>query len=195
MIKDTAIFLDRDGTINEEVGYIENLDRLLIIPAAFEAIRMINLSGMKAVVITNQSAIARGIVTEDFVRQTHDHLQASLKKKGAAIDAFYYCPHHPTAGNPPLCRTCACRKPEPGLFWQAAQDLNLDLSSSFMIGDRYNDIAAAHRAGVRGVLVKTGYGADILENAGPDRETPEGKPEFIADDILEAVRWILRQRK
>ncbi|PKN17939.1 MAG: D,D-heptose 1,7-bisphosphate phosphatase [Deltaproteobacteria bacterium HGW-Deltaproteobacteria-6] len=195
MGKSIAIFLDRDGTINEEVGYIENLNKFRIIPAAFEAIRLINLSGLQAVVITNQAAIAKGLITEAFVGQTHELLQTELKQKGAAINAFYYCPHHPTEGSSAYRRICDCRKPAPGLLLQAAREMNIDLSSSYMIGDRYRDMEAAHRAGVKGVLVKTGYGADVLANAGPDEETPAGKPEFIAEDILEAVRWILRSRQ
>lgn len=194
MEKSLAIFLDRDGTINEEVGYIESLDKLTIIPAAFEAIRLINLSGLKAIVVTNQSGVARGLFNEAFVRQTHEQLQAALRQKGAAIDAFYYCPHHPTEGPSGYRQNCNCRKPAPGLFLQAARDMAIDLSRSYMIGDRYRDMEAAHRAGVKGVLVKTGYGAEVPENVGPDQETPEGKPEFIADDILHAVRWILRSR-
>lgn len=194
MQKNRAIFLDRDGTINEEVGYIESLDRLVIIPAAFEAIRLINLSGFRAVVITNQAGIAKRLFDETFVKQTNEHLQAALIQKGATIDAFYFCPHHPTEGVPPYRRVCDCRKPAPGLFYQAARDMAIDLAGSFMIGDRYRDMEAAHRAGVKGVLVKTGYGADVLENVGPDQETPEGKPDHIAQDILKAVHWILENR-
>ena len=194
MQKNRAIFLDRDGTINEEVVYIERLDRLVIIPAAFEAIRLINLSGFRAVVITNQAGIAKGLFSEAFVKQTNEHLQAALKQEGAVIDAFYFCPHHPTEGVPPYRRVCDCRKPAPGLFYQAARDMAIDLAGSFMIGDRYRDMEAAHRAGVKGVLVKTGYGADVLENVGPDQETPEGKPDHIAQDILKAVHWILEDR-
>lgn len=191
--KSAAIFLDRDGTINEEVGYIERLDKIQIIPSAFEAIRLINLSGRKAVVITNQAAIAKGHATEEFVKKTHQHIQALLRQKGAVLDAFYYCPHHPTEGLPEYRCLCDCRKPAPGLFFQAAREMEIDLSRSYMIGDRYRDMEAAHRASVRGILVKTGYGADILANEGPDLETPEGKPEFVAENLLEAVRWILRQ--
>ena len=195
MKKKSAVFLDRDGVINEEVGYLDSLDKLKVIPSAYEAIGLINASGMKAVVISNQAGVAKGLFTEAFVQQTHEYLQAALKQKNAIIDAFYYCPHHPTEGSPPYRQICDCRKPAPGLFLKAAHDIDIDLSASFMIGDRYRDIEAAHRAGVKGVLVKTGYGTDILENAGPDQETPEGKPEFIAEDILEAVRWILRNRE
>ncbi|NLD80626.1 MAG: HAD family hydrolase [Smithella sp.] len=194
MQKKRAIFLDRDGTINEEVGYIERLDRLVIIPAAFEAIRLINLNGFKAVVVTNQAGIAKGLFNEAFVMQTNERLQEFLGQKGAAIDAFYFCPHHPTEGVPPYRRVCDCRKPAPGLFYQAARDMDIDLAASYMIGDRYRDMEAAHRAGVKGVLVKTGYGADVLENIGPDQETPEAKPDHIAENILEAVHWILENR-
>ena len=194
MKKNRAIFLDRDGTINEEVGYIEHLDRLRIIPEAYEAIRLINVSSFMAVVVTNQAGIAKGLFNEAFVKQTKERLQEYLRQKGAAIDAFYFCPHHPTEGVPPYRRVCDCRKPAPGLFYQAARDMDIDLAASFMVGDRYRDMEAAHRAGVKGVLVKTGYGADVLENIGPDQETPEAKPDHIAENILEAVHWILENR-
>ena len=194
MQKKRAIFLDRDGTINEEVGYIEHLDRLRIIPEAYEAIRLINLSGFIAVVITNQAGIAKGLFNEDFVIKTNERLQEFLGQKGAAIDAFYFCPHHPTEGVPPYRMVCDCRKPAPGLFYQAARDMAIDLAASYMIGDRYRDMEAAHRAGVKGVLVKTGYGADVLENIGPDQETPEARPDHIAENILKAVHWILENR-
>ena len=194
MQKKRAIFLDRDGTINEEVGYIEHLDRLRIIPEAYEAIRLINLSGFIAVVITNQAGIAKGLFNEDFVIKTNERLQEFLGQKGAAIDAFYFCPHHPTEGVPPYRMVCDCRKPAPGLFYQAARDMAIDLAASYMIGDRYRDMEAAHRAGVKGVLVKTGYGAEVLENIGPDQETPEAKPDHIAENILKAVLWILENR-
>ena len=194
MQKKPAIFLDRDGTINEEVGYIERLDKLVIIPAAFEAIRLINLSGFTAVVVTNQAGIAKGLFNEAFVMQTNERLQEFLRQKGAAIDAFYFCPHHPTEGVPPYRRICDCRTPAPGLFYQAARDMAIDLAASYMIGDRYRDMEAAHRASVKGVLVKTGYGADVIENIDPYQETPEARPDHIAENILKAVHWILENR-
>ncbi|HOG12702.1 MAG: HAD family hydrolase [Smithellaceae bacterium] len=195
MKKEAAIFLDRDGTINEEVGYLDSLDKLAIFPSAFEAIRLINQSGLKTIVVTNQAGVARDFFGEDFVETIHAALREALCQRGALIDAFYYCPHHPTEGFPPYRQSCDCRKPAPGLFLRAAMDWNLDLSASWMIGDRYNDIEAAHRAGARGVLVKTGYGADALAGAGPDGETLAGKPDLIADDILQAVHLILGSRK
>ncbi len=194
MKKNRAIFLDRDGTINEEVGYIERLDRLVIIPAAFEAIRLINLNGFKAVVVTNQAGIAKGLFNEAFVMQTNERLQEFLGQKGAAIDAFYFCPHHPTEGVPPYRQVCDCRKPAPGLFYQAARDMDIDLTGSFMIVRPLPGHGSGPSGGVKGVLVKTGYGADVLENIGPDQETPEGKPDHIAENILKAVHWILENR-
>ena len=194
MKQNTAIFLDRDGTINEEVGYLDSLDKLLIFPSAFEAIRLINQSNRKAIVVTNQAGVARGLFGEGLVETVHAALRESLRRRGAFIDSFYYCPHHPTEGLPLYRQSCDCRKPAPGLFLRAAREWNLDLSESWMIGDRYNDMEAAHRAGARGILVKTGYGMEALSGKGPDTETPAGKPDLIADDILEAVRLILGDR-
>ena len=193
MKKNIAIFLDRDGTINEEVGYMDSLDKFKIIPCAYEAIRLINKSGMKAVVISNQAGVARGLFTEDFVKITHEYLQTALRKNGAYIDNFYYCPHHPTEGTEPYRQVCNCRKPAPGMLLQAAHDLNIDLKRSYLVGDRFNDMEAGKKMGVKGILVKTGFGQGLLQDDGPDEATPENKPDFIAADILEAVKWILSQ--
>lgn len=194
MEKNTAIFLDRDGTINDEVGYLDSVDKLRIIPAAFEAVRLINESGMKAVVITNQAGIAKGLFTEAFVRKINGQMQSELLTRGALIDRFYFCPHHPTEGIDPYRKICDCRKPEPGLLHQAAADLDIDLARSYFIGDRYRDIETAHRAGAKGVLVMTGYGQDLLKEAGPDKINTLNQPDHIAQDILEAVRWIMKDR-
>jgi len=191
MHKNTAVFLDRDGVINEEVGYLDTLDKLKIIPAAYQAIKLINKSGMKTVVITNQAGVARGLFTEEFVKKTNHHLKSILSKQQAYIDNFYYCPHHPTEGVEPYRKICDCRKPAPGMLVQAARDLNIDLTKSYLIGDRYNDIEAAKKVGVTGILVKTGYGSELLQDDGPDKVKPENKPDFIAADILDAVIWIL----
>jgi D,D-heptose 1,7-bisphosphate phosphatase len=195
MKKNIAVFLDRDGTINEEVGYLDSLDKLKIIPGAYEAIRLINKNEMKAVVISNQAGVARGLFPEDFVKITHDYLQNALRKKGAYVDNFYYCPHHPTEGRKPYRQVCNCRKPAPGMLLQAAQDLNIDLTRSYLVGDRFNDMEAGKKIGVRGILVKTGFGQSLLQDDGPDEATPENKPDFIAADILEAVKWILKDRE
>jgi len=194
MKKNTAIFLDRDGTINDEVGYLDSADKLRIIPAAFEAVRLINASSMKAVVITNQAGVAKGLFTEEFVREINGQIQSAFLAQGALINRFYFCPHHPTEGIAPYRLICDCRKPEPGLLLQAAVDLNIDLARSYVIGDRLRDIETAHRAGAKGVLVMTGYGQDLMQEAGPDRANELNQPDYIAQDILEAVHWILKDR-
>ena len=195
MKKNAAIFLDRDGVINEEVWYLDSLDKLKVIPCAYEAIKLINESGMKAVVISNQAGVARGLITEEFVKKTNNHLQIILRERGVYINNFYYCPHHPTEGEEPYRQICDCRKPAPGMFLEAASDLNIDLELSYMVGDRFLDMEAAKKAGVKGILVRTGYGKELLQDDGPNKATPENKPDFIAEDILEAIRWILRDRK
>ena len=187
MRKNTAVFLDRDGTINEEVGYLDSLDKLELYPNSFEAIRLINKSGMLAVVITNQSGVARGYFSEDFVRSVHLRINEILQAKGACIDRFYYCPHHPTEGKGRYLKSCDCRKPEPGMIIKASEELDIDLSSSYMVGDAAKDIELANRVGAKGILVRTGYGKDVISS--------DVKPAYIADDILDAVNWIMKDRK
>jgi D,D-heptose 1,7-bisphosphate phosphatase len=186
MKRTAAVFLDRDGTINEEVGYLDRLEKLRIFPAAFDAIRLINRSGMKTVVISNQSGVARGYFDEAFVETVHAGIQSLMQEQGARIDGFYWCPHHPTEGKEPYRTACACRKPEPGLIIRAAQELGIDLDRSYMVGDMLKDIEAGRRAGTKGILVQTGYGADFI--SGPEA------PDFIARDVLDAVNWIMRDR-
>lgn len=178
--------MDRDGTINEEVGYLSRLEELKIIPEAFAAIRLINESGMKAVVISNQSGVARGFFKEDFLDRVNSRLNELLGEQGAHIDGFYYCPHHPREGRGIYLQACECRKPEPGLLLAAARDMDIDLHRSFMIGDMLKDIDAAKKAGAKGILVRTGYGRNI---------TATDKPVYIADNILDAVQWIMDERK
>ena len=195
MKKNVAVFLDRDGTIDEEVGYLDSPEKLKIIPASYQAIRLINENGMRVVVISNQSGVARGFFTEEFVRAINDIIKADLLQHGAVIDKFYYCPHHPEHGKGAYLQNCNCRKPAPGMLLQAALELNIDLSLSYFIGDRLIDMETAKNVGAKGVLVKTGYGKDLLRAEGPDRATPENEPDFIAADILEAVLLILQDRK
>jgi D-glycero-D-manno-heptose 1,7-bisphosphate phosphatase len=194
MKKNTAVFLDRDGTINEEVGYLDSLDKIQIIPVSYEAIRLINLSGMKAIVITNQTGVARGFFTEEFVSSANELIQSDLKKQGAYIDKFYYCPHHPTEGKGIYLQTCNCRKPAPGMILSAAGEFNISLTESYLVGDTFRDIQAAKSAGIKAILVKTGYGTKLLDGGGNDQTTPENKPDYIAENILDAVQWILKDR-
>jgi D,D-heptose 1,7-bisphosphate phosphatase len=187
MKKHAAVFLDRDGTINEEVGYMDSLEKLKIIPEAFESIRLINQNGMKAVVVTNQSGVARGFFSEDFVQTVHVLIQKQLKARQAFIDAFYFCPHHPTEGQGVYLQTCNCRKPAPGLLFKAADEMEIDLGRSYMIGDMPKDIEAAKRAGAKGILVRTGYGQE--------HRAFDVEPDYIAGNILDAVRWILKDKE
>jgi len=186
MKKHAAVFLDRDGTINAEVGYLDSLEKLKIIPEAFEAIRLINQNGMKAVVITNQSGVARGLFSEEFVQTVHAIIQEQLKARKAFIDAFYHCPHHPTEGQGVYLQTCNCRKPAPGLLFKAADEMEIDLGRSYMIGDMPKDVEAAKKAGAKGILVRTGYGQE--------HRAFDVEPDYIAGNILDAVRWILKDK-
>jgi D-glycero-D-manno-heptose 1,7-bisphosphate phosphatase len=184
-----AIFLDRDGTLNVDDGHITGPDQFRLYDFAAEAVRLINQSGRMAVVLTNQSGIARDYLTEATLLEIHDLMEEELRSQGARIDAIYYCAHHPDYGSPPYRLDCDCRKPKPGLVQRAARDLDLDLRGCYVIGDRYRDIAAGHAAGARGVMVMTGLGREEYE---ADREHWPRQPDYIAEDLLEAVKWILR---
>ncbi len=178
-----AVFFDRDGTLNEDVGYLASIDRLKLYPCVGEAIRMVNEMEMKAVVITNQSGIARGYFDEAFVVSLHEKLAELLEVEDARIDGFYFCPHHPEEGRGPYKLDCPCRKPKPGMLIQAAEDLNINLSRSFMVGDMAKDVEAANNAGAAGILVRTGYGGGVV---------PPPTTAYVADDVLDAVRWIMK---
>jgi D-glycero-D-manno-heptose 1,7-bisphosphate phosphatase len=185
-----AIFMDRDGTICEEVGYINHLSRSRLLPHSLEAIRGVNRLGYLAVVATNQSGVARGLFTEDLVRAVHDQLRSRVESGGGRLDALYYCPHHPREGTPPYRIDCDCRKPRPGMLVRAAREHDIDLSRSWMIGDSLVDLEAGAAAGVRVVHVLTGYGMGLVDNQ-PDRfRVP---PAHTATDLLAAVRWIAAQ--
>jgi D-glycero-D-manno-heptose 1,7-bisphosphate phosphatase len=183
-----AVFLDRDGTLLEEAGYLDRLERLVFFPFAIDAVRLLNRAGIAAVVITNQSGIGRGMYEEAFVGRTHEVMTERLHAGGARIDGFYYCPHHPEASVEKYRQLCDCRKPGPGMLRQAAADLGLDLQRSFTIGDKWSDVQAAHAVGAKGILVRTGYGRSS-EMAPPDGVTPA----LVTDNVMSAVSWILRE--
>ncbi len=183
-----AVFLDRDGTIIEEAGYLERLERLRFFPFAVDAIRLLNRAGFAVVVITNQAGIARGIVEEPFVAEVSRVIGDRVARGGGRIDAFYHCPHHPQGIVERFRVTCECRKPSPGLFRQAASDRDLDLRRSFTVGDRWHDLQAGMAVGARGVLVRTGYGARI------EQAPPPGLTGYaVADNLAGAAAWILGQ--
>jgi D-glycero-D-manno-heptose 1,7-bisphosphate phosphatase len=183
-----AVFLDRDGTVNEEVGYMTDLTKLRLIRGAGAAIRQLNDSGFLVVLVTNQSGVARGFFPESLVREAHERLDEMLRTEGARIDAFYYCPHHPTAGNSHYTRDCDCRKPRTGLIERAVRDLDIDVSRSYMVGDKWSDIELGHRAGVRAILVQSGFAAD---DAGNRRTDGTQDPDLFAHSLTEAADWII----
>ena len=177
-----AVFLDRDGTINEQMGYINHLSRFRLLPQAIPAIRRLNEAGLKVVVVTNQSGAARGYFPAALVDEVHTHLKQLLAAGGAHLDGIYACLHGPADG-------CDCRKPRPTLVKQAARDLDLDLDRSYLVGDRYRDVETAANAGVKGILVLTGYGRGEYDYL---RAAQKVQPVQVATDLLEAVEWILR---
>ncbi len=183
-----AIFLDRDGTICEEVGYVNHVSRCRLIPGSLEALRLINQAGYLAVVTTNQAGVARGYFSESLVTEVHARLLSLVAQGGARLDAVYYCPHHPTEGRPPYRTDCDCRKPRPGMILKAAAEHGIDLKRSYAIGDGLPDIEAAAAAGVPSIQVLTGYGLGLLEHQ-PERY--KVKPLHTASDLLDAIRWIL----
>lgn len=185
-----AVFLDRDGTVNEEVGYLSDLAQLKLLPGAAQAIVKLNAAGCKVVLVTNQSGVARGYFPESFVHETHELLTNMLAEQGARLDGIYYCPHHPRAGNSHYTVACDCRKPGTGLLDQAARDLAIDLQRSFVVGDKWSDVELGQRAGARSILVRSGFSQDDPGNKRPSH-VPE--PDRIAHDLLEAVEWILHE--
>ena len=183
-----AVFLDRDGTLIEESGYLDRLERLIFFPFTVDAVRLLNRAGFSVVVVSNQSGVARGLLSEAFVRETHQFIARRLEQGGASIEAFYYCPHHPDGVVEQYRKTCDCRKPLPGLFRAAASDLDLDLHRSFVVGDRWQDIDAGKSVAARTVLVRTGYGPVTLATRRDD-----GGADAVTENLMEAVSWILRQ--
>lgn len=183
-----AVFIDRDGTISEEVGYVNHVSRYRVFPFAAEAVRALNEAGWLAVLVTNQAGVARGYFKEEMIGQVHAVLAAELERDGARLDAVYYCPHHPSVGEPPYRFDCDCRKPKPGLILRAAADLGLDLARCWMVGDRHSDTELARNAGVRSAFVLTGYGRGELEHQG---HAWRHRPDLVAENLLEAVREIV----
>jgi D-glycero-D-manno-heptose 1,7-bisphosphate phosphatase len=181
-----AVFLDRDGTLIEEVGYLDRVDRVRLFPWSVTAIRALNDANIPIVLITNQSGVARGFFTEAVVDEVHRHIGRLLAAGGAHLDAYYYCPHHRDGKIARYAIVCDCRKPGRGLVDLAARDLNVDAARSFTVGDRWLDVALARNIGGRGILVRTGYGAD------EERRPPDGlAADAVVNNLVEAASWIL----
>jgi D-glycero-D-manno-heptose 1,7-bisphosphate phosphatase len=189
MLKHWAVFLDRDGTINEEVNYLSDPSLLKLTQGAAKAIHLLNSHNVPVIVVTNQSGIARDYFTEAQMHLVHHALDLILAADNAKIDAYYFCPHHPIAGIGDYKMTCSCRKPEPGMLHQAAQDLFLDLSKSYLIGDKLTDIKAGNLAGCQTVLVETGYGSEESK-----MKQDAIHPNRISPNLLDAINWILSQK-
>ncbi|GAB4346923.1 MAG: D-glycero-beta-D-manno-heptose 1,7-bisphosphate 7-phosphatase [Desulfobulbaceae bacterium] len=187
-LKRPAVFLDRDGTINEQMGYINHICRFHLLPRAAEAIKLLNEHEVPVVVVSNQSGLARGYFPAELLDEVHALMREQLGREGAVIDAIYVCPHHPEAVIEKYREACNCRKPRTGLLERAATELGLDLEQSFLVGDRWSDVTCAHRAGCTPVLVLTGYGRGDLQYIAPSQEV---QPAHVADDLLDAVHWIL----
>ena len=187
-----AIFIDRDGTLSEEVGYVNHVSRFRLFPFAVDAIRLVNRSPFLAVLVTNQAGVARGYFAESMIHAVHDEVRRAMDAGGARLDGVYFCPHHPTAGDAPYRQDCDCRKPKPGLLHRAAADLGIDLAGSYMIGDRVGDLQLAWSVGATGVLVRTGYGRGELEHQASAWPRP---PDLVAEHLLEAVVGILAREE
>jgi D-glycero-D-manno-heptose 1,7-bisphosphate phosphatase len=187
------VFLDRDGVLIEDVHLLVRFDQMRILPGVPAALKALRDGGFRLVVISNQAVVARGLATEAEVEAIHGALnQVLVENSGAAIERYYFCPHHPQANLPDYRKACQCRKPEPGLFHRAASELRLNLASSFAVGDRPSDILAGRRAGCRTVWVRSGRHMDPpIQGALPIVEPAE--PDWVCPDLASAAEWILRQ--
>ncbi|HKW63860.1 MAG TPA: HAD family hydrolase [Candidatus Acidoferrum sp.] len=180
-----AVFLDRDGTICDEVGYLNHVSRFRMFPFAAAALRRLNDANFSVIVVSNQSGVARGYFPESLVQQVNQVMVQQLSEAGAKVDGVYYCPHASSDN-------CECRKPKPGMVERAALEHCIDLQRSFVVGDRHGDVQLAHNAKARGILVRTGYGEGELAWHASKWPAP---PDFIAEDLTHAVDWLLRQAR
>ena len=189
--KQAAIFLDRDGTIIEEVGYLKSTKRIRLIPRAAESIKMLKNFGFKIVVVSNQSGVARGYFDESIVRIVNEEIIKIFLENDAPIDAIYYCPHHPQYGLEKD-RHCDCRKPKTGMLFKAVNDLNIDLNKSVIIGDKRTDVETGNNLGITSILVLTGFGkheyAKIISEGKP-------KPDYVVENIYKAAQYIQKNFK
>jgi len=181
-----GVFLDRDGTINHEIDFVRSPDDLRLLEGAAAAISELNKCGCCVFVITNQSGIARGFLTEEQLETIHHKLLAELKSQNAVIDAIYYCPHHPEYGEPPYRAMCDCRKPNIGMINRAVKEFNIDVTQSFVVGDRMLDMQTGNTAGAQSILVLTGYGKEELQYCRNERVHID----YVAENLRDAVMHI-----
>jgi D-glycero-D-manno-heptose 1,7-bisphosphate phosphatase len=187
MSGERAVFLDRDGTMIEDAGYLDRIERLKLFPYTIDAVRLLNRAGFKVAVVTSQNGIAMGMLTEEALAEVHGHLSLLFEAGGAKVDGYYYCPHSPHATVEKYRTECECRKPKPGMILAAAKELSVDLSRSFTIGDRWRDIEMGLAAHTAPVMVETGYGR--TEAARRPAHIPEIP---VVANLIEAVSLILK---
>jgi len=190
MTKRPIVFIDRDGTLNKEAGYINHIDNFQLYPFIYQGIRLLNHFDILSVIITNQAGVARGYFTEGFLKEVHNKMFDILEKNGAFIDGLYYCPHHPSSKLAEYAVECDCRKPKTGMLEQAVEELspNVDTERMYVIGDKFSDVKMGNNFGCRTVMVKTGYGRGELMSKEEDRP----KPSKIEKNFLSAVLWIIK---
>lgn len=183
-MKNRAVFLDRDGTLNEDPGYLGDSKKLILYPLTGEALAILkNDLGFKLIVVSNQSGVARGLITTEQVENVNNRINEILNSSEVQIDAFYYCPYHPDFNND---SDSKCRKPSPLMINTAAEKYNIDLKQSYLIGDSVSDIEAGINAGVKTILVKTGYGLESINMLQKDGKFPS----FVANNLMEACEFI-----
>ena len=190
---DKAVFLDRDGTINKEVTYLYRPEDLVILPGVPEAVKILRDNGFCILVVTNQAGIARGYYTVEHMHRLHRYLNEQLKRDGAWIDAFYYCPHHPEHGIGEYRKVCRCRKPDTGMFEMAEREYEIDKNHSYMIGDKRIDVQAGHNYGIKSILVGTGYGREEREKS--RRQGEEPFYDFYSETLMGAAEFIIGKEK
>ena len=182
-----AVFLDRDGTMIEDVGYLDRLERMKLFPYTIDAVRLLNRGGFRVVVVTSQNGVANGVLTEEFLTEAHAHLSRLFEAAGGRVEGYYYCPHSLNAPVERYRVDCDCRKPKPGMILAAARDHNLDLSRSIVVGDRWRDVEMGLAAGTRAILVETGYGRTQAV-----RRPAAIAPVPVAATLIDAVSLILK---
>lgn len=190
-MKRRAVFIDRDGTLNRDVGYPGDFSQIDIYSYSYEAVRKLRSAGFAVVIVTNQSGVGRGFFTEEALQNIHGKLAAAFRSQNAPLDGLYYCPHYLTSLNPLYNADCPCRKPKPGMALRAAAELGLDLRGSYMIGDKVEDILFGLNIQARPILVLTGYGTESLK----ELSRRPVQPDYVARDLLQAADWILGQER
>ncbi|MGB8951896.1 MAG: HAD family hydrolase [Candidatus Aminicenantales bacterium] len=190
-MKKRAVFFDRDGTLNDDVGYPKSFDQIRIYSFSYEAVRKAKEAGLLAVIVTNQSGIGRGLLTEKNLSDIHQKLRVSFAAQNVFFDGIYFCPHYALSSSPRYRKDCICRKPEIGMAIRAATDLQIDLKRSYVIGDKVEDILFGINIQASPILVLTGYGQEARQKL----EELQVRPSYIAQNVLEAVHWILDEEK